>query len=476
MSTPKKDAMVHRFLHLSDIHFGQEKKDGSVVKHESVRDALISDAKTLAKKRGPASRVIVTGDISYSGKHDEYKGATEWLEKVTAACECDETHVSTIPGNHDYDVNAITNQAKMVYAQFRASTPEQVQANLHGIAQDGEASNPFLPKLQTYREFARGYNCDFESPARPFWIRDFDFPDGVKLRLLGLTSVQVSDLTDEVGSIVLGNAQYSIAEEDNVINIALVHHPLHWFIDKTEAEQYLHNRARVIMVGHEHSLNIQKTSDGFTKREWLVIYAGATNPPEKDYAYTYNWLEFSYEARNGQHYLVVEVFPRVWVQQGVRFDADRTRLGGSGESIRFEIPCPNLQSTSPKKAVTITEPGRALVAEGTSQEGEMRGMSVSSTVQPPLKHQGSSGMNIDNPGFDRLRYLFWRYLDWRQRLNVLVAVDALPKTADQPLPQTMERVALETAAKNSGKLHQLWEAMMPLVPEEKRGGNPFPPK
>ena len=106
----------------------------------------------------------------------------------------------------------------------------------------------------------------------------------------------------------------------------------------------------------------------------------------------------------------------------------------------------------------------------------MGGMSVSSTVQPALKHQGRSGMNIDNAGFDRLRYLFWRYLDWRQRLNVLVAVDALPKTADQPLPQTMERVALETAAKNSGKLHQLWEAMMPLVPEEKRGKNPFQPK
>jgi len=74
--------------------------------------------KTLAKKRGPASRVIVTGDISYSGKHDEYKDATERLEKVTAACECDETHVSTIPSNHDYDVNAITNQAKWFMPSF----------------------------------------------------------------------------------------------------------------------------------------------------------------------------------------------------------------------------------------------------------------------------------------------------------------------------------------------------------------------
>lgn len=243
----------------------------------------------------------------------------------------------------------------------------------------------------------------------------------------------------------------------------------------TTPKKYLHNRARVLMVGHEHTLNIQKTTDGFTKKEWLVIYAGATNPPEKEYAYTYNWLEFSCEEKNGQQHLVVEVFPRVWVQQSVRFDADRTRLGGSGESIRLEISCPNLQSTSARKAATVTEPAREVVVEAITKEGEMERMSASSTVQRPVKHEGRSGMSIDNTGFDRLRYLFWRYLDWRQRLNVLVAVDALPKTADQPLPQTLERVALETAAKSSGKLHDLWEAMMPLIPEEKGGPNPFQP-
>jgi hypothetical protein len=85
-------------------------------------------------------------------------------------------------------------------------------------------------------------------------------------------------------------------------------------------------------------------------------------------------------------------------------------------------------------------------------------------------------MDNQTAGFDRLRYLFWRYLDWRQRLKVLVDVDALPKTADQPVPQTLERVALETATKSAGKLHDLWEAIMPLVPEDKRGANPFPTK
>lgn len=82
-------------------------------------------------------------------------------------------------------------------------------------------------------------------------------------------------------------------------------------------------------------------------------------------------------------------------------------------------------------------------------------------------------MQAHSAGFDRLRYLFWRYLDWRQRLKVLVDIDALPETADQPLPQTLERIALDKAAKNPAKLHDLWEAIMPIVPEEKRSTNPY---
>jgi 3',5'-cyclic AMP phosphodiesterase CpdA len=87
--------MAHRFLHLSDIHFGQ--KSGTVAKHDHIGAALIDDVKELVKKRGPASRILITGDISFSGKPDEYKGATHCLEKLTAACGCHETHVSLIP-------------------------------------------------------------------------------------------------------------------------------------------------------------------------------------------------------------------------------------------------------------------------------------------------------------------------------------------------------------------------------------------
>ena len=64
--------------------------------------------------------------------------------------------------------------------------------------------------------------------------------------------------------------------------------------------------------------------------------------------------------------------------------------------------------------------------------------------------QAFANMNNQTAGFNRLRYLFWRYLDLRQRLKVLVDVDALPKTSDQPVPQTLERVAFGDSSQNPG--------------------------
>jgi hypothetical protein len=225
------------------------------------------------------------------------------------------------------------------------------------------------------------------------------------------------------------------------------------------------------MVGHEHALNIQKTQDALTKKEWLIVYAGATNPPEDDgFGYMYNWIEFSCQQKDGDHFLIVDIFPRAWNQAEVRFDADRGRLGGTSEFARIEIACPNLQ-LRPDDGHDEAAVAEQATPVPVVQESELSSISA---VEPTATRHGEAIMSSDNAGFDRLRYLFWRYLDWQQRLKILVAIDALPKTADQPIPQTLERLALETAASSAGKLHDLWEAIMPLIPAEKRATNPFP--
>lgn len=61
----------------------------------------------------------------------------------------------------------------------------------------------------------------------------------------------------------------------------------------------------------------------------------------------------------------------------------------------------------------------------------------------------------------RLQYFFWSYIDeWQDRIRILVNLDLLPDTKNQPVPHTLERLALDRTGE---KLYALWEAVMPHV-------------
>lgn len=81
-------------------------------------------------------------------------------------------------------------------------------------------------------------------------------------------------------------------------------------------------------------------------------------------------------------------------------------------------------------------------------------------------------MENNNHDFERLKYYFWTYLGWQDRVKVLASLDVLPKTITQPQPQTLEHLAL-TAARQKGKLRELWEMTMAFVPPDDQAPNPF---
>ncbi|MGO8928276.1 MAG: metallophosphoesterase [Limisphaerales bacterium] len=441
-----------RFVHLSDIHFGQN-RNGSVVFHKDVREELLKNCAEMRARLGAATGVLVTGDIAFAGKKNEYRDASAWLAQVTEVLGCKRTDVSVIPGNHDIDFDEIGYSTRVAHEDLRNRPAEEVEGVLEEIAEGAEDANPLLPKLKAYREFAEVYGCDFESILRPVWANRFSLGGESKLCFLGLNSVQVSDRNDNArrGTMLLGKNQYIFQREDDVAHVVMVHHPLDWFKDKVEASRYITSRASVVMAGHEHQPAIEKISNE-TGAERLLISSGATNPPETDYKYTYNWLEFSQREVGGGQKLVVTVYPNVWVREQTRFAPDRARLNGS-ESKEFELDCQAFKPRAPGRRTEGVRPIRTAVES-----------------RNPVNN--SAMISSEDERFARLRYFFWRFLDWRQRLGVLSGLDVLPRTADRPVPQTMERLALEMARAQK-KLAMLWDAVMQLVPQGEREKNPF---
>lgn len=441
-----KDA--YRFVHLSDIHFGQE-RNGTLKTHDDVRRELLQDCREMRRQLGPADGILVTGDVAFGGKEHEYQRAGEWLNGLAEAVGCERTAVRTIPGNHDVDRDKIDRFGQIAHTHLRNVPLASLDGELEAMAKANEESNSLLPKLSEYRLFASRYGCNFRSAHEPYWRKDYPLGRHYRLALVGLTSVQVCDRNDAEGQMVLGNSQYIIGREDNVEFVVLLHHPLLWFRDRQQAAPYL-KRARVIMVGHEHMLEIRKVTTD-TGGEQLEIYAGATNPPETapGFPYRYNWLKFALAEGPRGRLLRVTSHPRVWEYGQTKFIPDLARLGNQPSSV-IEILCPQFLGPPAGMAAVDASPAND---EQSQQEGS------------PMSEREAHD-------FERLQYFFWTYLDWHDRLKALVEIDVLPATRTQPVPQTLEQLALDQA-RSKRKLGELWDVVMRTVPEESREPNPF---
>lgn len=431
----------YRFIHLSDIHFGQEKK-GTYVTQTDVRDKLIEDCANFSQEHGPADGILVIGDTAYSGTAAEYSKAAAWLKSVSQAGGVPNHAVRTIPGNHDIDRTRISLYGKNAHAAIRQASLDQLDGVLEEHLSVDEENNVLLPKVSAYREFASRFDCDFTSLKEPWWTKDYNLNHQYALRLIGMSSVQVCDSHDEVGNMILGNTQYTIQDPDNVAPIGLIHHPLNWFKDQVEAERYL-RRAPVLLFGHEHSHGWQRIEDqhGIQVR----IYSGAVTPPgaSEDFPYQYNWIEIALEGATDARHLRVSLWPRRWHFAQKRFQPDWYSLNGKS-CHTIDVPCPKFKPEAP--------------------------LSIPQDTMPTVG--GGNVMEANDREFERLKYFFWTYLGWQDRVKVLASLDVLPGTITQPQPQTLEHLALR-AAQQKGKLRELWDATMASVPPEEQTPNPF---
>jgi hypothetical protein len=440
---------VYRFIHLSDIHFGQE-KDGTLVIHEDARQKLIEDCLEEARKNGPADGILVVGDVAFAGQPEEYKKAAEWLKAVAKAGGCKEFAVRTIPGNHDIDRKKVKSNVycRSAHKEIRETRLEQLDGKLEEHLAVAEESNALLPKVSAYREFASRFDCDFPSLKKPCWSKDYPLGCQYTLQLLGMNSVQVCDEEDTEGNLVLGNNQFVIDEAPNRVPVALIHHPLSWLRDKAKAKTYL-QRAPVLLFGHEHTQGFEKVENQYGQTQ-LHVFSGAVNPPEgsMEYPFRYNWLEFRLVGEPSARRLNLSLRPKVWSFQETKYVLDRQGLGEK-EFHAFDVPCPKFE---PEIAVAT-----AAVTAGPDESCE---------------RPGEVTMQAAEQDFERLKYYFWTYLGWQERVKVLASLDVLPGTITQPQPQTLEHLALR-AAQQKGKLRELWDMTMASVPPEEQAPNPF---
>lgn len=409
--------MAAIFIHLSDIHFGQEKDGGWVKTNTDAKERLINDAQSELRARGVrASGIIVTGDIAYSAKPEEYAAAGAWLDQLAERVGCDRDSIQMVPGNHDIDRAAITPALAWKIESIRKEGDTLLDAFLD---EENDRESLFT-RFAAYRDFAEGYGCDLDSRGEFSADHAVELAPGRSLRFIRLNSALICSKRDEEGSLILGARQRVIPEVGGEEVVVLMHHPLHWFMDTVEARKYIENRARVVISGHEHfpSLHVSNVE---ADCDLMMLAAGATAPDNVDekYTYKYNILEFDWDQNSDA--LAVTINPRTWDDDHKRFSKDIEFLeGGQG---RHTLASPNFRR------------GRRPVF------GEIRpnrdAPKVNAIVNPI---SGTGKAEIDINARDRaLRLRFFRDLNEVQRLEILIDLADLPPDVSRKLDHTLER-------------------------------------
>lgn len=436
------------FIHLSDIHFGQE-KGGAVITNNDVKERLIEDAAAQMKAHAggrPAAGIIVTGDVAYAGQSSEYHDAAAWLDRLTNAVKCDKTSVQVVPGNHDIDRKKITRGCRMMLDAIVEKGEELLDEFLKTELDRQSLYNRFA----AYRPFAEGYNCPLDGGGGIASERSYELAPGRILRVIGLNSALICSINDEEGRLLLGARQRVLPRRPGEELVVLCHHPLHWLQDSEDARRYVRSRSRVFVSGHEHNpaLKLENTGPG---SDLMMLAAGATVPPkaENGFTYTYNLLTFDWDpASDG---LMVTIVPRAWSDDKKDFDEDDHRLGGRQRSI--VLGSPNFRAASrPEAAAAAVPPAEPPAKEAQLDENNAGGVDVAADI--PL-----------------LLLQFFRDLSPGQRLEVLVKLKALPAEWPDPLTHAMERGAFDRLV-HIGRGTELQDATNEILqrqPQPRRG-------
>lgn len=428
-----------RFVHLSDIHFSNRRANFGFDPDRELQNRVIADIAQMRGKLGPATGVLVSGDIAFAGKRAEYDDAAEWLDRVCDAADCDREEVRICPGNHDVDQDVLKGNPLIQdgHDAVRAkNTPYDRERALEQRLSQKDVRALFYAPLAAYNEFAARYESSFFADEDNFvWERDYPLCDGSTLRIRGLNSALLSGLSDREGSMFLGPRAVTLPKQVGVEYLTISHHPPNWLMDKRETETALDGDARIQLFGHEHE---SRVSPG---RDWVKLFAGSINPhrAETNWRPGYNIIEISVPSGDNRM-LHVDVHAREWQGEPPQFRTIEDR----GNSPVFEVRLPLEKLPDGWRSPHFAEP------TGTTETG-----------QDSVEAREGSG-SVTNSASKQHRYRTIVYRFFRRTLsekNEIVGVLKLVEEDDSRLVD-VERFKLQLVrARERGQLDAL-EAMI----------------
>jgi DNA repair exonuclease SbcCD nuclease subunit len=260
-----------KILHLSDMHF----KDTDV-SQDIVLSSLKSKLKEIVKTEDCPNLILITGDIAFSGKKEEYEKASSFINEILALCKLGRDEVLVIPGNHDVDRAKIGKGHISWWYQFKNE----------GELSDNLNSEDSFPKIKSKVDSFYVFSKSCMDGVVPGKFGQYVYSaknDSSKyaLKIVGLNSALFCGYDgDEDRKLALGLEQVHSCEQqidpEKDIVISCIHHPFTCFHPcETAGIQTIKRFSDIILSGHLHAATNTTQIDGDVG-ETIFITAGAS--------------------------------------------------------------------------------------------------------------------------------------------------------------------------------------------------------
>lgn len=272
-------------LHLTDLHFSKEinptENPTQYAEQQIALEKIINTLKAIEDKWKP-HLIVISGDVGWSGKSDDYVPAKDWLLKLVSELKLSPEKIIISSGNHDLDRQKIHGKPPLSYED----ADEWLKI---------EKIDNFVPLFSNLIDFQKELKIpQLLIGTKENYIIGQRIIEGI--RFIVLNSAWYSWGDNDKGNLWIGLPQLVVMENHNQlihpqeynskeIVIIVIHHPKEWyheqeldyFNNRPPSYNYFAKRSHIILSGHTHTEFIDDP-DRICNCAWLFTngasYAG----------------------------------------------------------------------------------------------------------------------------------------------------------------------------------------------------------
>ena len=254
---------------MSDLHFGIENTrhipQAELDKRKTTLDKFIKNLKTILteNKEWKPGVLVISGDIGFAGKKEDYNLAREWLTNLLTEIRLTNEDLILCPGNHDRYIEDIMENP--IYPNdINDSDCKWYKWN----------SESFSKRFEKFIDFAKEVSKPLSFKSEDNYLIGFKEVKGLRFIVLNSSRFVLGGKKDK-GNLFLGWPIVNTLEDEGIfvnpddydnskITIAVFHHPDNWYHDEVLNEyrdhvatyNFLTKRCHIMLSGHVHSEKI----------------------------------------------------------------------------------------------------------------------------------------------------------------------------------------------------------------------------